>query len=67
MGRAILVDRMNPRPLIYNIAIDHRPADCTGIAGRTSYAPAMLEQALAAKPVTVLTTRPYSGSVKYPG
>jgi hypothetical protein len=58
---------MSRGPLIYNAAVDHRPADCSDIAGGRSYTPAILEQALAGKPVTMLTTRPYRCSVKYPG
>jgi hypothetical protein len=53
---------------MYNATIDERPtAGCSDIAGRRSYAPAILEQVLGAQAVPRLTTRPYSCSVKYPG
>jgi alkyl hydroperoxide reductase subunit AhpC len=59
---------INPQgTLIYNGAIDDRPtADRSDINGAKNYVSAALEQALAGKPVTTPTTRPYGCSVKYP-
>jgi hypothetical protein len=59
---------INPQgTLIYNGAIDDRPtADRSDINGARNYVSAALEQALAGKPVTTPTTRPYGCSVKYP-
>ncbi|MGH9773856.1 MAG: thioredoxin family protein [Candidatus Acidiferrales bacterium] len=53
--------------LIYDGAIDDRPTtDQADIAGARNYVSAALEEAMAAKPVSVATSRPYGCSVKYP-
>jgi alkyl hydroperoxide reductase subunit AhpC len=59
---------INPQgTLIYNGAIDDRPtADRSDINGAKNYVSAALGEALAGKPVTTPTTRPYGCSVKYP-
>jgi alkyl hydroperoxide reductase subunit AhpC len=59
---------INPQgTLIYNGAIDDRPtADRSDINGARNYVSAALEEALAGKPVSTPTTRPYGCSVKYP-
>jgi alkyl hydroperoxide reductase subunit AhpC len=59
---------INPQgTLIYNGAIDDKPtADRSDITGAKNYVTAALEEALAGKPVTTPTTRPYGCSVKYP-
>ena len=58
---------INPQgQLIYEGAIDDRPTtDESDIAGATNYVTAALEDAMAGKPVTVATSRPYGCSVKY--
>jgi len=59
---------VNPQgTLIYNGAIDDRPtADRSDVTGARNYVSAALEEALAGKPVTTPSTRPYGCSVKYP-
>ena len=52
--------------LIYDGAIDDRPTtDQSDIAGATNYVSQALTEAMAGKPVSVATTRPYGCSVKY--
>ncbi len=52
--------------LIYNGAIDDKPtADLADIAGATNYVSQALTEAMAGKPVTTPTSRPYGCSVKY--
>ncbi|MGB6430397.1 MAG: thioredoxin family protein [Candidatus Acidiferrales bacterium] len=52
--------------LIYDGAIDDRPTtDASDIAGATNYVSQALAEAMAGKPVSVPTTRPYGCSVKY--
>jgi hypothetical protein len=59
---------INPQgTLIYNGAIDDKPtADRSDITGAKNYVSAALGEALAGKPVTTPSTRPYGCSVKYP-
>ena len=53
--------------LIYNGAIDDRPTtDHADINGAKDYVSLALDEALAGKPVSDPTTRPYGCSVKYP-
>jgi len=53
--------------LIYNGAIDDRPTtDAADISGARNYVSAALSEALAGKPVSIASTRPYGCSVKYP-
>ena len=58
---------VNPQGvLIYDGAIDDRPtADVSDVAAATNYVSAALREALAGKPVTLSSTRPYGCSVKY--
>jgi hypothetical protein len=58
---------INPQAvLIYNGAIDNRPStDPADMDGATNYVSAALTEAMAGKPVTTPTTRPYGCSVKY--
>jgi peroxiredoxin len=52
--------------LIYAGGIDNKPsADPADIAGATNYVTAALDEAMAGKPVTTPTARPYGCSVKY--
>jgi peroxiredoxin len=52
--------------LIYNGAIDDKPtADPADIAGATDYVSQALTEAMAGKPVSMPTSRPYGCSVKY--
>lgn len=52
--------------LIYNGAIDNQPTpDPASVKGAKNYALAALKEAMAGKPVTVASTRPYGCSVKY--
>jgi hypothetical protein len=52
--------------LIYEGGIDNRPTpDPADIPGATNYVRAALDEAMAGKPVTVATSRPYGCSVKY--
>jgi len=52
--------------LIYNGAIDDRPTpDPASLSGATNYVAQALTQAMAGKPVSVPTSRPYGCSVKY--
>ena len=54
--------------LIYNGAIDDKPtADLADLAGAKNYVSQALGEALAGKPVSEPTTRPYGCSVKYAG
>jgi alkyl hydroperoxide reductase subunit AhpC len=59
---------INPQgTLIYNGAIDDRPTtDHADINGAKNYVSLALTEALAGKPVSEPTTRPYGCSVKYP-
>jgi peroxiredoxin len=52
--------------LIYDGAIDDQPTpDPASVAGATNYVSQALAEALAGKPVSVPTSRPYGCSVKY--
>jgi peroxiredoxin len=52
--------------LIYDGAIDDRPTtDASDIAGATNYVSQALTEAMAGKPVSMPSTRPYGCSVKY--
>jgi peroxiredoxin len=52
--------------LIYNGAIDDQPTpDPASVAGATNYVSRALAEAMAGKPVSVPTSRPYGCSVKY--
>jgi peroxiredoxin len=52
--------------LIYNGAIDDQPTpDPASIEGATNYVSQALSEAMAGKPVSVPTSRPYGCSVKY--
>jgi peroxiredoxin len=52
--------------LIYNGAIDDQPTpDPVSIEGATNYVSQALSEAMAGKPVSVPTSRPYGCSVKY--
>jgi hypothetical protein len=54
--------------LIYNGAIDDKPStDAADINGAKNYVSLALGEALAGKPVSNPSTRPYGCSVKYPG
>src|ERR1700683_1996140 len=59
---------INPQgTLIYNGAIDDKPTtDVSDVPGAKNYVTAALDEAVAGKPVSVSTTRPYGCSVKYP-
>jgi len=53
--------------LIYNGAIDdHATSDAEDIAGSVNFVDQALSEALAGKPVSVSSTRPYGCGVKYP-
>jgi len=53
--------------LIYNGAIDDRPTtDLADVNGAKNYVTAALDEAMAGKPVSTPTSRPYGCSVKYP-
>ncbi|BAC91905.1 thioredoxin family protein [Gloeobacter violaceus] len=57
---------INPEgKLIYNGAIDDKPTTDAATKPQTNYVAAALTEAMAGKPVTVATTRPYGCSVKY--
>lgn len=58
---------INPqRTLVYNGAIDDRPTtDLGDINGAKNYVELALEEAMAGKPVSIPTSRPYGCSVKY--
>jgi hypothetical protein len=60
---------INPRGvLIYNGAIDDKPStEQSDITGAVNYVTSALTEAMAGKPVTVATSRPYGCSVKYAG
>jgi hypothetical protein len=52
--------------IVYNGAIDDKPtADPADLQGATNYVNAALSAAMAGKPVSVSTTKPYGCSVKY--
>jgi hypothetical protein len=52
--------------LIYDGAIDDRATtDVADIAGAKNYVVQALQEAMAGRPVTVATSRPYGCSVKY--
>jgi hypothetical protein len=52
--------------MLYDGAIDNRPtSDASDIAGAKNYLSQALTEALAGKPVSVPTSRPYGCSVKY--
>lgn len=52
--------------LVYNGAIDDKPtSDQADLATAANYVSAALTEAMAGKPVTTATTRPYGCSVKY--
>jgi hypothetical protein len=54
--------------LLYNGAIDDKPtADPADLAGAKNYVSQALAEAVAGKPVSDPTTRPYGCSVKYAG
>ena len=53
--------------LLYNGAIDDRPSSRpTSLEGAHNYLSAALDEAMAGRPVSVPTTKPYGCSVKYP-
>jgi len=58
---------INPQGmLIYNGAIDDKPTtDTADINGAKNYVSVALDEAMAGKPVTISTSRPYGCSVKY--
>ena len=59
-------DSVQPGTLIYNGAIDDQPTpDPASVAGATNYVSRALAEAMAGKPVSVPTSRPYGCSVKY--
>ncbi len=60
---------INPRGvLIYNGAIDDKPSTDQGdLPTAVNFVSAALEEAMAGKPVTTPTSRPYGCSVKYAG
>jgi peroxiredoxin len=60
---------INPQGiLIYQGAIDDHPStDPSDIAKSKNFLSAALSEAMAGKPVTVATSRPYGCSIKYPG
>jgi hypothetical protein len=60
---------INPKGvLIYDGAIDDRPTtDASDIPKAKNYVAQALEEAMAGKPVSVPTSRPYGCSVKYAG
>lgn len=52
--------------LLYNGAIDDKPTTDVGdVPGAKNYLSAALEEAMAGKPVTMATSKPYGCSVKY--
>jgi peroxiredoxin len=52
--------------ILYDGAIDDRPtSDSSDIAGAKNYVSLALNEALAGKPLSIATTRPYGCSVKY--
>ena len=52
--------------VVYNGAIDDRPdPDPSSLKGAKNYALTALAEAMAGKPVSVATSRPYGCSVKY--
>jgi cytochrome oxidase Cu insertion factor (SCO1/SenC/PrrC family) len=54
--------------LLYNGAIDDKPSSrASSLEGAHNYIAAALDEAMAGKPVSVATTKPYGCSVKYPG
>jgi len=54
--------------LLYNGAIDDKPSSRpASLEGAHNYLAAALDEAMAGKPVSVPTTKPYGCSVKYPG
>jgi peroxiredoxin len=59
---------INPQGmLIYNGAIDDKPTtDVADINGAKNYVSLALDEAMAGKPVSIATSRPYGCSVKYP-
>jgi peroxiredoxin len=59
---------INPQGvLIYNGAIDDKPTtDLADVNGAKNYVSLALEEAMAGKPVSIATSRPYGCSVKYP-
>jgi peroxiredoxin len=58
---------INPQGiLIYNGAIDDKPTtDLADVPGAKNYVSMALDEAMAGKPVSVATSRPYGCSVKY--
>jgi peroxiredoxin len=53
--------------LVYDGAIDDKPTtDLADVATATNYVSAALKEAMAGKPVTTPTSKPYGCSVKYP-
>jgi hypothetical protein len=59
---------INPQGVvIYDGAIDDRPTtDVSDINGAKDYVSLALQEAMAGKPISNPTTRPYGCSVKYP-
>ena len=51
--------------LVYNGAIDDKPTTDTGATPEKNYVQLALSEAMAGKPVSVATTKPYGCSVKY--
>ena len=60
---------INPQgTLVYDGAIDDKPTTDRADIGRArNYLSQALEEAMAGKPVSTPTSRPYGCSVKYPG
>lgn len=54
--------------VVYNGAIDDKPTpDVEDVAGAKNYVGAALTEAMAGRPVTTPTSRPYGCAVSYPG
>lgn len=54
--------------VVYNGAIDDRPTpNVEDVAGAKNYVAAALTEAMAGRPVTISTSRPYGCAVSYPG
>lgn len=54
--------------VVYNGAIDDKPtANVEDVAGAKNYVAAALAEAMAGKPVSIATSRPYGCAVSYPG
>ena len=54
--------------VVYNGAIDDKPTpNVEDVAGARNYVAAALTEAMAGRPVTTPTSRPYGCAVSYPG